>query len=60
LDTMPLPFDVVTGLFLKNPGKMKANAASALDAQGMGDQEAWLTKKAVNVLEQQKPKITGS
>jgi Pretoxin HINT domain/Protein of unknown function (DUF3990) len=57
LDTDPLNADVVTGPFLKNPGAMKESAASAVDAEGRGDQQAWLTNSALTVLQKVKPWI---
>jgi hypothetical protein len=54
-DDNPLDADMVTGPFLTNPGAMKESATSAFDAKGKGDQEAWLTKAALTVLQRTKP-----
>ncbi len=57
LDTDPLRFDMVRGLYLTNTGAVTQNGASAWNLRGRPDQQAWLTAAAIAVLMTNRPEI---
>jgi hypothetical protein len=57
LDSDPLPYDMVRGLYLTNTGAVTQHAPSAWNLKGRRDQQTWLTAAAVTVLMTNRPEI---